>query len=43
MKKCCQVAEKKSGTAYKKWGVRIVYFSVSLILIIVALKQVLNF
>jgi hypothetical protein len=43
MKKCCQVATIKQIAQYKKWGIRFVYGTVSLILIILAIKQVLNF
>ncbi len=43
MKKCCQVGAVKPATTYRKWSVRFVYGSISLILIILAIRQVLNF
>ena len=43
MKKCCQVEAIKPASEFKKWSIRIVYGTVSLILIILAIKQVLNF
>jgi len=43
MKKCCQVGTIKPASAYKKWSIRLVYGTVSLILIIIAINQVLNF
>ena len=43
MKKCCQVGTVKPVSEFKKWSVRFVYGTVSLILIISVINQVLNF
>lgn len=43
MKKCCQSGNEKEESVYRKWGVRLVYGSISSVLIVLALKQVLNF